>query len=191
PATNVRVTDILPASLTFVSATASQGTYSPLTAIWSAGTITTATPQTLQIQATVLSSGTETNTASISHSDQFDPDPANNSASGSESPQQSDLSVTKAVSDTTPIVGDTITFTITLSNNGPDSATNVQVTDLLPAGLTFVAFTASQGNYSSTTGIWSAGTITTAAAQILQIQAKVVGPNAQTNTARISDSDQF
>ena len=45
--------------------------------------------------------------------------------------------MTKTVSDATPNVGDQITFTVTLSNQGPDAATGVQVTDLLPAGLTF------------------------------------------------------
>ena len=34
-----------------------------------------------------------------------------------------------------------------LTNNGPDAATGVQVTDLLPAGLTFVTATPSQGTY--------------------------------------------
>ena len=50
-----------------------------------------------------------------------------------------DLAVTKTVSDATPNVGDQITFTVTLTNSGPDAATGVQVTDLLPAGLTFVS----------------------------------------------------
>ncbi|TCZ75501.1 DUF11 domain-containing protein, partial [Paenibacillus albiflavus] len=50
-------------------------------------------------------------------------------------PQQADLSITNTVNNATPNVGDTITITVTLTNNGPDSATGVVITDLLPAGL--------------------------------------------------------
>ena len=57
-----------------------------------------------------------------------------------------DLAVTKTVSDATPNVGDQITFTVTLSNNGPNDATGVQVTDLLPAGLTFVSANSQPGH---------------------------------------------
>ena len=83
----------------------------------------------------------QTNTATIATADQFDPDPANNTATATETPQQADLVLTKTVDNPTPNVGDTITYTVTLTNNGPDAATGVQVTDLLPAGLTFVAAT--------------------------------------------------
>src|SRR2546428_6286776 len=91
----------------------------------------------------------------------------------------------------TPNVGDTVTFTITLNDNGPNSATNVRISDALPAGLTFVSATPSQGSYSNITGLWTVGTVTTAVPQTLQLLAKVVSPNAQTNTASVSRPDQL
>ncbi|HET7063447.1 MAG TPA: DUF11 domain-containing protein [Rudaea sp.] len=190
-ATNVAVTDLLPAGLTFVSANPSQGSYDSLTGVWTIGTITTSVPQTLTVQARVVSAAAQTNTATITHADQFDPVTTNNSASATETPQQADLAVSKTVSNATPNVGDTITFTVTVTDNGPDSATNVTVSDVLPAGLTFVSATPSQGTYASATGVWTIGTITTAVPQTLTIQAQVVSSASQTNTATITHSDQF
>ena len=101
------------------------------------GTVVVGTPQTLVIEATVDSPSPQTNTATISASDQFDPNPGNNTASATVTPQQADLALTKTVSNPTPNVGDSVTFTVTLTNNGPNTATEVQVSDLLPAGLSF------------------------------------------------------
>jgi uncharacterized repeat protein (TIGR01451 family) len=101
---------------------------------------------------------------------------------------QADLGLTKTVSNASPNVGDTITFTVTLQNSGPASATGVTVTDLLPPGLTFVSATPSQGTYSSGTGAWTVGTVTTVTPQTLAIQAMVASPAAQTNTATITAS---
>ena len=142
-ATNVTVQDQLPAGLSFVSATPSQGSYSSSSGLWNVGTVPNAAVSTLQILATVVSPSQQTNTASILQSDQPDPDLGNNSATTSTNPQQADLALGKTVSNPTPNVGDTIAFTVTLSNSGPNTATNVQVTDLLPAGLQFVSANAS------------------------------------------------
>ncbi len=51
-----------------------------------------------------------------------------------------DLAVTKVVDDTTPNETDLITYTINITNNGPSNATNVIMTDAIPARLTFVRF---------------------------------------------------
>src|SRR5262249_44537645 len=138
-ADNVQVTDLLPAGLTFVSATASLGSYNSTSGVWSVGTVSTATPPTLQIQAKVVSPSARTNAARISGSDQFDPNTGNNAAAATETPQQADLQVNKMVSNPTPNVGDTITYTITVINSGPDPATDVTVQDVLPAGVSFVS----------------------------------------------------
>lgn len=50
-----------------------------------------------------------------------------------------DLGIEKNVNDTSPSVGDIITFTLNVVNNGPDDAINVVVDDIVQAGFTFVA----------------------------------------------------
>ncbi len=119
--------------------------------------MTTTAPATLALSGTINSPYPVTNTATISHADQFDPVASNNTAGAAVTPQQADLALAKTVSNPTPNVGDTITYTITLTDDGPNTATNGQVTDLLPTGLSFVSATPSQGAYNSTTGLWSVG----------------------------------
>ena len=95
-----------------------------------------------------------------------------------------DLAVTKTVDHAAPFVGDTVMFTVTLTNNGPNTATNVLLNDLLPVDLTFISATPSQGSYDSNTGVWDVGTVTTAAPQTLAIQVLIPNQNAATNFQR-------
>ena len=133
------MSDLLPEGLSFVSATPSKGVYDSGTGLWTVGTVTTTTPQTLQLSAVVVSPKRQRNEARILTADQADPVEGNNKARATETPQQADLELKKTVSNRAPNVGDTITFTVTLTNKGPDSATNVGVFDQLPAGLSFVS----------------------------------------------------
>src|SRR5262249_29318058 len=114
-----------------------------------------------------------------------------NSATASVDPQQADLAVSKTVSNSKPNVGDTITFTVTLTDNGPSDATGAQVTDLLPSGLTLVNATASQGTYDSGTGVCTVGTVAKGERARPPLRAGVVSPSPRTNTATISAADQF
>ena len=56
-------------------------------------------------------------------------------ASATLSGQVADLSVTKAADKSTAAVGDPVAYTVTVHNSGPSGATNVSVSDKLPAGL--------------------------------------------------------
>ncbi|MFO0902488.1 MAG: DUF11 domain-containing protein [Pirellulales bacterium] len=195
-ATGVQITDLLPTGLTFVSATPSTGTYSSATGVWTLGALSnTAGSNTasMQIVATVTGSSVITNTATISAVDQFDTNTANNQDSEAVTPNVLDLGIAKTVDDNTPDRNQNVTFTLTLTNNGPIPATGVNVTDLLPTGLTFVSATPSVGTYASGTGIWNVGTLTNTAGQntaTLQIVATSTGTTAITNTATISSLNE-
>lgn len=82
---------------------------------------------------------------------------------------------------------DLTTFTVTVKNNGPDSAA-ATVTDLLPAGLSFVSAAPGQGNYSQGTGVWDVGVLVSGAQTTLQLQAQAVAPatGCLANTATVA-----
>jgi aldose sugar dehydrogenase len=64
------------------------------------------------------------------------------------SPLSADLSITNTASPNPGQAGVNLSYRIIATNHGPKQATNVTVTDTLPAGVTFVSATATQGNCS-------------------------------------------
>ena len=63
-----------------------------------------------------------------------------------------DLGVAKSVSSGIIVVGSNVTYTITLVNNGPDSAISITVTDNLPASLAFVSCSSTGGGVCGGSG---------------------------------------
>ncbi len=83
-----------------------------------------------------------------------------------------DLAVSKVVDKPTALEGDQVTFTVTVVNNGPATATGVTVFDPQPLGLLFETVTPSHGSYSPV-GAWDVGTLTNGEAATLTIVATV------------------
>ncbi len=95
--------------------------------------------------------------------------------------------------DPAPNVGDTVTFQIAVTNNGPLQATGVELTGLIPAGLTYVS-DSGDGLYDPGTGIWTVGTVAAGATVTLEINATVdAGTSGQTiiNSVAVTGLDQF
>ncbi|MEI8228546.1 MAG: isopeptide-forming domain-containing fimbrial protein, partial [Planctomycetota bacterium] len=195
-AANVVVADPLPAGLELVSATASAGSYNSVNGNWTLGTVTANTTSTLTIVAKVLTALPKTNTATAT-STTPDPNPDNTTDSSTATPLQADLAVFKTVSNSTPNVGDTITFAIGVANYGPDTATNVKVLDTIPAGVTYVSASPAAGvAYNPLTRVmtWTVGTLTTSDFPVLFITATVDKPTSGnplpvTNTATVSGTE--
>ncbi|MCP1381405.1 T9SS type B sorting domain-containing protein [Runella salmonicolor] len=100
-----------------------------------------------------------------------------------------DLSVEKQVLEAGPYtVGQTITYNVVASNEGPNNATNVTVSDVLPASLTFVSADPS-AEYNAATGVWTIGNLANAANRTLKIKATINAVGSITNTAIVKSPD--
>lgn len=70
-----------------------------------------------------------------------------------------DLTITKSSNAATIRTGEQVTYTITVTNNGPNAAGDVVVTDALPEGTTFASATATEGTVTGPT-VGARGTVT-------------------------------
>ena len=90
--------------------------------------------------------------------------------------------------------GAKVTYTLTLTNNGPGSATGVKASDELPSGVSFVE-AQGDGSYDAATGVWDLSGLTLAKGDVkkIAITVEITGEGAGklvTNVARITHQDQ-
>lgn len=99
--------------------------------------------------------------------------------------ESADLSVFKTDSPDPVNSGSNLTYTLSVTNNGPGDATGVTATDILPAGVTFVSATPSQGacNQAGGTITCNLGTLNNGAAATITIVVIPNMPGTITNTA--------
>jgi uncharacterized repeat protein (TIGR01451 family) len=144
-AASVVVTDNLPANVTFVSCSSTgagicNGTGNNRTITFAS--LAAAASETISIVATANGpAGTPIVNTSTVASSTTDPIPGNNSATATtdvNNPTFADLSLTKSDSPDPVFPTQTLTYTISVTNNGPDTAQSVVVTDTLSSNVTFV-----------------------------------------------------
>jgi uncharacterized repeat protein (TIGR01451 family) len=100
-----------------------------------------------------------------------------------------DRSITKTVDVAYPELNSNVVFTLKAENLGNGNAVGVSVTDLLPAGFTYVSSVPPSGtSYDPVSGIWTIGDLASNASITLKITAKVVKTGDNINTATITGS---
>ena len=179
---DVVVSDVLPMGLLFKS---SNGNYAD--SKWSVGTLNLGQSKSLEIITSVIATGNIENTATVSGKE-YDYNLANNKVSKTINVDRAaDLSVIKSVNETRPNYGDLVKWTLTVRNNGPDAASGVNVSDVLPVGLVYQSSSASVGSYAN--GVWSIGNLANGKTVTLSIVCKINKTGLIKNVASVSGNE--
>ena len=186
-AKNVKVTDKLPKGLVFIS---SDGNYNKNTGVWTIGDLANGKSVKLVITTRVDITNTKiTNVAVVSSTT-----PDNNTDNNKDNDTikidpEADIGVVKTVSNPKPYKGDVITWTVIVTNFGPDAAENVYVEELLPEGLTLLSAKGSKGSYDN--GIWKIGTLKNAQTATLILTTKVTVSSGTIENIVVASSSTY
>jgi uncharacterized repeat protein (TIGR01451 family) len=104
-------------------------------------------------------------------------------------PRLIDLVIQKDASSPTPLNG-IVDYTLTVTNKGPDTATNVQLADPAPAGITYLTASPSQGtcNLSAALVTCDLGTLAPGQTVTIKITGRATTVGSHTNTATVTGS---
>jgi uncharacterized repeat protein (TIGR01451 family) len=162
-ATTASLTENIPANTTYQSIVTAAGWSCITPAVGSTGQITCTNPSfasgsssfTVVVQVTAGTiAGTAINDTATVSSSTPDPNPANNTASAADvvaTAGQADLITTNSALPTSVAPGSNVTYTQTVTNNGPAIATGVSFTQTTPPNTTFQSITPPAG--------WTCGTV--------------------------------
>jgi uncharacterized repeat protein (TIGR01451 family) len=186
-ATGVVAHDALPAGISVVSAdTNGFGTFDATTGAWNIGTIAVGATATLTVIATIepqAAGSTLVNAFQVVEPP--DPPPLvvdnpcaspdqESSCATTTVPGIPQLTQSKAVDVATAVIGQTLTYSMSVGNTGSADATGVSAQDLLPTGVTLVsANTGGIGSYAAASGTWTIGTVPQGAAYTLTLAVTV------------------
>ena len=158
-AANAVVTDKLPSGLIYVSDDSSNK-YNPETGIWTIGNLASGESATINIETiAVTTNKTIINLAYVT-SDTYDVNKTNNHGNNSTTvPPETDLVLTIIPNINEVTVGDKVIYTVTVKNEGSDTAINTHASISIPEELKLLGYKPSKGTYDQDTGIWTIGDV--------------------------------
>ncbi len=184
-ATGVEVTINAPAQLTLESGSPDTGSFDPATGVWTLGDLAAGDWSDLYVTASVNAGTAPANltvSAEVTAADQPDINSTPGDGTGDDFDSfdvslldvAADLSLTVNRSGSDALFeGSSVTMIYEITNAGPDDTTGVSVTTTLPAGLTDIVATPSQGSYDAVNGIWTLGSLATDASATLSVTATI------------------
>lgn len=188
-ATDVAIYDPLPPEFSFALSSVSGGSFDPLTGIWSLPSLPSGRTETLMVTATTVQPRFVTNTATLQSLNESDTNVANNSASASvEVVESADLAIDLTVSPSVAQPGGIVTYILTVTNHGPNTAHSVQAVDPLTLEATITGFTIDQGSFDQVSHVWDIGTLASGQTATLTVDRRMTRAGTFLNTMIIGQS---
>lgn len=179
--TGIRLKDLISEGLIILSC--DDENYDKKTGILNIDSLNIGESKIINIKTLVNKTGTFINEASVS-GNEYDWNLKNNNDSASLNVNPSaDLAIEMGVNDTTPNFNSLVKWTLNVTNNGPDKATDVVVCDLLSKDLIYLSST---GNYDVKSGLWNIGTLERGKSVSIDIVTLVNKTGKITNDASVS-----
>lgn len=152
-ATGVIVNDLLPKSVEYISSYLSKGFYNPVNGIWDVGNLNAGEKLQLNIVSKIVKTGDITNVVNVKGNEKDSNLTNNHFEKSVHVKAAADLSIEKSVSKQEVNIDDLIEYVIEIINNGPDSAENIKVIELLNPNLKVISFESTKGNFNNTNNV--------------------------------------
>lgn len=152
-ATGVIVNDLLPKSVEYISSYLSKGFYNPVNGIWDVGNLNAGEKLQLNIVSKIVKTGDITNVVNVKGNEKDSNLTNNHFKKSVHVKPAADLSIEKSVSKQKVNINDLIEYVIEITNNGPDSAENIKVSELLNPNLKVISFESTKGNFNNTNNV--------------------------------------
>lgn len=152
-ATGVIVNDLLPKSVEYISFYLSKGFYNPVNGIWDVGNLNAGEKLQLNIVSKIVKTGDITNVVNVKGNEKDSNLTNNHFEKSVHVKPAADLSIEKSVSKQEVNINDLIEYVIEIINNGPDSAENIKVSELLNPNLKVISFESTKGNFNNTNNV--------------------------------------
>jgi uncharacterized repeat protein (TIGR01451 family) len=191
-ATGVRVISTLPSGSQFISAISPEGNCSHSNGVVTCtfGTFAGNMAVTASIVAKLNQSGPATNTITALANGPDEEDPADNTVKlVTMVNAAADLAVSLAESSDPVTVSNVLTYTVSVTNQGPSPANAVSLTNLLPAGVTYISANPGQGSCSgNSTVVCTLGTLASAASVNVTLQVRPTTAGLLSNRASVGSA---
>lgn len=152
-ATGVIVNDLLPKSVEYISSYLSKGFYNLVNGIWDVGNLNAGEKLQLNIVSKIVKTGDITNVVNVKGNEKDSNLTNNHFEKSVHVKPAADLSIEKSVSKQEVNINDLIEYVIEITNNGPDSAENIKVSELLNPNLKVISFESTKGNFNNTNNV--------------------------------------